>query len=326
MLVDLARTGQLRVGELEAKIARAVSWTRAPATLRAYRSDWADFTIWCQTLGVDPLPARPEVLAAYVCELAQPDDDRAPAAVATIERRLSAITQAHRLAGHPTPRSDPLVAETLKGIRRLLGVAPRGRKAGMLTADVKAAVAAIDLETTAGVRDRALLLLGFAGGMRRSELVGLDIGDLEANPDGYVARLRRSKTDQEGSGRQVPIVYGTEPGCCPVRSVRAWVNSAGIVDGPLFRPVDRHGTVSPRRLSSQSVALVIKRHMAGLGHPGGDFAGHSLRRGHATSAAHGGAPERTIMATTGHRSTRTVRSYIEDGQLFDDPSGSYLGL
>jgi integrase len=246
--------------------------------------------------------------------------------VATIERRLSAIAQAHRVAGFASPRRHPLVAETLRGVRRLLGVAPKARKNGALTADVTAAVAAIDLATMAGVRDRALLLVGFAAGMRRSELVGLDVDDLAAAPEGYVIHLRSSKTDQEAAGRAVPMVYGTDPRYCPVRAVRAWTTAAGLQAGPLFRPVNRHGRVLGRRLSAQSVALIVKTHMGRLGHPPAEFAGHSLRRGHATSAARGGAAERTIMATTGHRSTRTVRTYIEAGQLFDDPSGRYLGL
>jgi len=329
VLLDLARSGQLsaaRAAALEAKVTRAVGATRAPSTLRAYRADWADFTTWCQQLGADALPARPEVLAAYISEMAQPDDDRQPAAVATIERRLSAISKAHRLAGHPSPRSDPLVSETLRGVRRLLKVAPRVRKKGTLTADIRAAVAALDPDTTLAVRDRAVLLLAFAGGLRRSELVGLDVEDLEAAPQGYVVHLRSSKTDQEGAGRQVPVTYGADPVCCPVRAVRAWLTAAGSTTGPVFRSVDRHGNISSSRLTGQSVALIVKRHMGRLGYPESDFGGHSLRRGHATSAAKGGANERTIMATTGHRSIRTVRGYIEDGQLFDDPSSSYLGL
>lgn len=328
-LVDLARAGQLspeRAAELEAKVTRAMVATRAPATLRAYRADWADFTAWCTHLGAETLPAAPAVVAAYISELADPSDDRPPAAVATIERRLSAIAKAHRLAGATSPRADPLVAETLRGVRRLLGVAPKNRKRGAVTADVQAAVAGLDIETTIGMRDRALLLLGFAAGMRRSELVALDVDDLEAAPEGYVVHLRISKTDQQGAGRQIPVTYGTDPGCCPVRAVRAWLSTARLSDGPLFRPVDRHGNIAERRLSGQSVALVVKRHMGHLGYPTAEFAGHSLRRGHATAAARGGAPERSIMATTGHRSTRTVRGYIEDGQLFDDPSSSYLGL
>jgi integrase len=156
--------------------------------------------VWCRTLGVEALPAAPDVLAAYLSELAQPGDDRVSAAVATIERGLSAIAQAHRVAGFPSPRSDALVAETLRGVRRLLGVAPKGRKAGALTADIKAAVAAIDLETMVGMRDRALLLVGFAGAMRRSELVALDVADLEAALEGYVANLRVSKTTRNGPG------------------------------------------------------------------------------------------------------------------------------
>ena len=171
-----------------------------------------------------------------------------------------------------------------------------------------------------------ILLLGFAGGMRRSELAGLDVADLEDHPDGLLVHLVRSKTDQEGRGRRIEIVYGTDPNTCPVTAVRTWLASSGITDGPLLRPVDRHGRVLPARLAGQGVASVVKRHMTTLGHRSGDYAGHSLHRGHVTTAARNGASERTIMRTTGHTSIETVRSYIDDAELFTDPAARYLGL
>jgi len=189
---------------------------------------------------------------------------------------------------------------------------------------VKAAVAGLP-PGLAGHRDRLLLTLGFAGGFRRSELAGITVADVEQVAEGLLVHLERSKTDQEGKGRRVEIVYGTDAATCPVRAWRTWLAASGIVTGPVFRRVDRHDRLLGP-LSPQGVALVVKRHMGRLGHTTGDFAGHSLRRGHATTAARNGASERTIMRTTGHTSTQTVRGYIEDGELFSDPASKYLGL
>ncbi len=313
-----------RLAALEAKVARAVTQSRAASTMRAYRSDWTDFSLWCGGLGLDALPAAPATIAAYIAELADPGDDRSPAAVATITRRLAAIGEAHKLAGHVSPCGEALVRETMKGIRRTLGIAQRQKKP-VTTADIRAAVPRLPL-TVQGDRDRVVLLLGFASGMRRSELAGLDVEDLEAVPDGLLVHLGRSKTDQEGRGRRVEIVYGTDTATCPVTAVRTWLTRSGFTTGALLRPVDRHGRVLPHRLTGQGVALVVKRHMSALGHPTGDFAGHSLRRGLATTAARNGASERTIMRTTGHTSVETVRSYIDDAELFTDPASKYLGL
>ena len=313
-----------RLAQLEAKITRAVTHARASATLRAYRSDWADFTLWCGGVGLAALPASPATVAAYIAELADPPDDRAPAAVSTITRRLAAIGEGHQVAGQTNPCVEQVVRETMKGIRRLLGVAPVQKKP-VTTADIRAAVTRLS-PTVQGDRDRVILLLGFAGGMRRSELAGLDVDDLEDHPDGLLVHLVRSKTDQEGRGRRIEIVYGTDPATCPVTAVRTWLAASAIVDGPLLRPVDRHGRVLAQRLTGQGVAIVVKRHMTSLGHPSIDYAGHSLRRGHATTAARNGASERTIMRTTGHTSIETLRGYIDDAELFTDPAARYLGL
>lgn len=313
-----------RISELEAKIAAALARTKAPATVRAYRSDWADFVTWCATSGFDALPATAGTVAAYVAELAQPPDDRAPLKSSTITRRLSAISEAHRLAGFESPTSDRLVRDTMAGIRRMLGVA-RTQKRGISTDDLRAAVAELGGRPIE-VRDRVVLLVGFAGGFRRSELVSIDLEDLEERPEGLLIRLGVTKTDQEGAGRSVEIVYGDSPATCPVRAIRTWAALLGTGSGPLLRPVDRHGNIADRRLSAQAVAGIVKRHMSRLGYPVSDFAGHSLRRGMATTAARNGAAERTIMATTGHTSTDTLRGYVEEAEQFTDPASGYLGL
>jgi integrase len=178
----------------------------------------------------------------------------------------------------------------------------------------------------AGCRDRALLLLGFAGALRRSELVGLDVADLTEGTDGLRVRLQRSKTDQEGVGRTVGIPYGSNPVTCPVRAWLAWLEVSGITEGAAFRPVDRHGRIGTTRLSGQAVALVLKRHAARAGLDPGEMAGHSLRAGLATSAAAAGVPERVIAEQTGHKGTAMLRRYIREGSLFRENAASAVGL
>ena len=178
----------------------------------------------------------------------------------------------------------------------------------------------------AGCRDRALLLLGFAGALRRSELVGLDVADVTEGTDGLTVHLRRSKTDQEGAGRTVGIPYGSNPATCPVRAWRAWLEVSGVAEGAAFRPVDRHGHIGGTRLSAQAVALVLKRHAARAGIDPGEVAAHSLRAGLATSAAAAGVPERVIAEQTGHRGTAMLRRYIREGSLFRENAASAVGL
>jgi Phage integrase family len=202
----------------------------------------------------------------------------------------------------------------MAGIRRAKGTAPE-TKAPTLTDDIRAMCAKLP-EGLLGVRDRALLLLGFAGAFRRSELVSLDVSDLELNSQGLVVMLRRSKTDQEGAGRKIGIPYGSTYWTCPVRSLQAWLEESGIVEGPLFRCVNRHGKIQPGRLSGFAVSLIVKRYAAAAGLDVTKSSGHSLRAGFATSAAIGGASERAIMNQTGHRSTAHGPPLHRDADLF----------
>jgi len=318
--------GLQRLSDLEAKIARAYRGSRSERTLSAYRSDWADFTTWCATVGLEALPAAPGTVAGYLAELADPPDDRAPLAMSTIERRVAALGEAHKSAAHQNPCADPLVKQVMKGIRRQIGVAPKNRKSGLSTADVRAIVTNLDGNKMIDVRDRALLLVGFATALRRSELVALDVEDVENHQEGVIVHKRRSKTDQEAAGERIEVAYGEHPFTCPVRAYRVWIDEAAITTGPVFRSVNRHGTVSERRLGAQSVAGVIKKHVTGLGYSSADFAGHSLRRGFSTEASRNGATERAIARTTHHTSTKGLQPYIEDAELFTDPASRYLGL
>jgi integrase len=292
--------------------------SKAQSTLRGYSADWRDFVAWCESHNLCPLPAPPQVVAAYIAVCA------ARLKVGSIQRRLNAIAEAHKLVGLESPTSAGMVRNTLKGIRRTLGTAA-AQKAAALTADIRAMVAAAD-EGMIGLRDRALILLGFAGAFRRSEVVGLDIADLDFSRDGLTVTLRRSKTDQEGQGRKVGIPYGSNPDTCPVRVLQSWLELAGIASGPVFRSLNRHGHVKPGRLAPIDVARVVKKLAKWAGLDPAKYAGHSLRAGHATSAAISGASERSIMNQTGHRSVQMVRRYIRDGSLFRENSAGKLGL
>lgn len=292
---------------------------RANSTQRAYRTSWNLWVSWCATRGLVSLPTAPESLALYMADLA----DRGRK-VATISRALVAISQAHRMAGHPSPRSSELVRSVLKGIRRRLGVAPR-QKAALLPEQLTAIAASLP-STLRGARDRALLLLGFVGACRRSELVALDVRDAEFSGDGLTLIVRRSKTDQEGMGRRVGVPCGTHRETCPVRSLRVWLDLAKITSGAIFRGVNRHGQVGERRLDGGSVARIVQRSVAAIGQLPSEFGGHSLRAGLATAAARAGKSERSIMAQTGHRSVTMVRRYIRDGDLFRDNAAAGIGL
>ena len=295
-----------------------ISQAKARNTVRAYRSDWSHFETWCHQHGVASLPADVETVASYLSDLA------ATSRVSTLQRRVAAISVAHKMAGHGSPTSSAAVRALLAGIRRSLGTKP-GAKKPALTDDIRAMLDCLP-DSLLGARDRALLLLGFAGAFRRSELVGLDVQDLEFTDDGLVITLRRSKTDQEGETRKVGIPFGSGPTTCPVRALRSWLDQTAINEGPVFRSVTRHGKLQPGRLTAQSVALVIKRYAQLIGKDPAVFAGHSLRAGHATQAAANGASERSIMNQTGHKSLKMVRRYIREGSLFRENAAARLGL
>jgi site-specific recombinase XerD len=292
--------------------------SKAESTLRGYQSDWRAFCAWCEVHGLRPLPAAPDVVASYIAECAE------RLKPGSIQRRLNAIAEAHKATGAESPTRSPMVANTMKGIRRSLGTAAV-QKAAALTQDIRAMVAATD-DGIIGARDRALTLLGFAGAFRRSELVGFDVEDCSFGRDGLTLTLRKSKTDQNAEGRKIGIPYGSNPDTCPVRTIQSWMELAGVSTGPLFRSINRHGQVQMGRLSAIDVARIVKKLVKRAGLDAAQYAGHSLRAGHAISAAIAGASERSIMNQTGHRSVQMVRRYIRDGNLFRDNSAGKLGL
>jgi site-specific recombinase XerD len=309
---------------LELLYARARDYARAskaPNTLRGYRADLADFQAWCQTHEVSWLPATPATLALYVTALAQSGRK-----AATIAHRMAAIGQAHQLAGHvPSPTTHPELRATLAGIRRTIGTAKQS-KAPLVTEELRRLLRSQGPTPLAEVRDRLILLLGFAAALRRSELVALDVQDLEETGDGVVVHLRRSKTDQEAAGEDRAVPFGQHPETCPVRALRAWLSTSGISQGPLLRPINRHGQLGPGQLTDRSIARIVQRDCDRAGLEAAEYGGHSLRAGLATSAAAGGASERSIMQQGGWKSERIARGYIRKATLFEENAAAYCGL
>jgi len=304
---------------IDAQAQAYIQQSRAAQTVKAYRADWADFTAWCTAYHLEALPATSETVARYLTTRA------GTTKVSTLQRRMSAINQAQTAKGFArlSLRDEP-IKSVWAGIRRVHGVAQHG-KAPLVTTHLQAMVAQVP-ESLLGLRDQALLLVGFAGAFRRSELVGVTVADLDWTADGLTVRLPRSKTDQEGQGRTVGIPYGSHRITCPVRSMQAWLEAAGITEGPVFRSVNRHGQLQVRALSDKAVALVVKRYAEAAGLDATQYAGHSLRAGLATAAAQAGVSERVIMAQTGHRSERMVRRYIREGSLFRENAAAEVGL
>lgn len=305
--------------EIAVKVQEYLVNAEASNTKKAYSSDWSHFTGWCDGHNLQPLPASADTVAGYLVDLVEQGYK-----AATIERRLVSISKAHIVAGYDDVTKTPAIKELWKGIKRTVGTAQTA-KSPVLTRDLKAMLATLP-DNLLGIRDRALLLLGFAGGFRRSELVSLNVDDLEFTREGLVINLRHSKTDQESAGRKIGVPYGSNIDTCPVRSLQAWLEEAGIVEGPLFKAINRHGNIQPGRLSDKAVALIVKRTAESAGLDSSKYSGHSLRAGLATSAAAAGASERSIMQQTGHKSVNMVRKYIRSGNLFNDNAASQLGL
>lgn len=315
------RPTDTQIGPL-AKIADRASefihQSKASNTIRAYRSDWTHFESWCKAHGQASLPATPETVALYVTDLSTTHK------TSTITRRISSISQAHQISGFDTPTGSANVRLVMAGIRRTKGTAQTA-KTPVLVDDLRRMLAGLP-GNLLGIRDRVLLLIGFCGAFRRSELVALDAADVAVTRDGLVVTIRRSKTDQEAEGRKIGIPYASHLETCPVRSLQEWLEKSGIKEGPLFRPVDRFGKMASIRLSAAAVAEIVKKYVAAVGLDATEFAGHSLRSGLATSAAAAGASERSIMNQTGHRSVNTVRRYIRDGSLFRENAVAVVGL
>ena len=303
----------------EAKI--FVAAAKAPATIKAYRNDWRDFESWCRAHQLPSLPSMPETVALYIADRAS------TLASGTITRRLTSITKAHQAAGFtssPATTRHFVVGETLKGIRRTIGTAQHG-KAPLVSADIRRIIAARRKDLL-GLRDAALVLVGFAGGSRRSELAGIHISDLKFSADGVVVTVRKSKTDQEGAGREVGLPFGSSTDTCPVRALRQWLDRAAIREGPVFRSVGRYGHVSRRGLHSDSIGKLLKRAAGRAGLKVEELGGHSLRAGCVTQAAMNGVREFVIMRQTGHKTIATLRRYIRSGEIFRENAAAGLGI
>jgi site-specific recombinase XerD len=303
---------------LEAEAAAHLVNSLSRNTRRAYRADWEDFQIWCGRRHFNPLPATPRAVALYITEIAH------ALKVSSIERRLVTIKQAHLLRNLPTPTDDPAVRKIWRTIRKEKSVAPT-RKSPTLTSHIRKMVARLPTDLM-GLRDRALLLIGFAGAMRRSELTRLNVSDLEFGEEGVAILICKSKTDQLGNGRKIGIPFGSHAATCPVRAVKEWLVASALTDGPLFRGLTNSGYLRENGLSDRMVARIVKRCVENAGYDAKLFAGHSLRAGLATAAALAGVSERSIQNQTGHKSLVTLRRYIRDGSLFKDNAAGKVGL
>ncbi|HEX4770473.1 MAG TPA: site-specific integrase [Bryobacteraceae bacterium] len=294
---------------------------KAENTRKAYRYDLEHFAAFCAHQNVPALPASAATIAAYLASMA--DEGLKPA---TMSRRLAAISKAHAAAGLETPTSmrHAIVAETWQGIRRTLGTA-QVQKAACTTDYMKQMLAQVP-DTLAGARDRALLLVGFAAALRRSELVALAVDGVQFVPEGMTISIRRSKTDQEQHGQKVAVTLGKTPETCPVRALKAWLKAASVESGPLFRAVNRWGQVQQTALTDQVVASLVKKYAQAAGLDADVFSGHSLRAGLATSAALAGAGERQIMRQTRHKSEAMVRRYVRDANMFNQNVSGIVGL
>ena len=287
--------------------------SKAINTIRAYKSDFKDFGGFCAKHSFKSLPTDPKIVALYLTYLSGKD-----AKMSTLRRRLVSIGMIHKLKGHYLDTKHPVIIENLMGIKRSKGSIQRGKKP-ILINHLKAIINVIDelkTEEIKKARDKTLILVGFGGGFRRTELVSIDHEDLEFVPEGVKITLRRSKTDQFGEGTIKGLPYFSNEKYCPVVHLKKWIKISNIQQGPIFRRFGKGSSLTTNRLTDQSVVLLIKRYLELAGIENKNYSGHSLRSGFATVSAESGADERSIMAMTGHKTTQIVRRYIKEANLF----------
>ena len=287
--------------------------SKADNTIRAYKSDFSDFDLFCAKNGFKSLPSEPKIVSLYLTYLSTKD-----VKMSTLKRRLVSIGVIHKLKGHYLDTKHPSIIENLMGIKRRKGSVQKGKKP-LLINNLKNIINVIDEEKNEEIkkfRDRSIILIGFSGGFRRNEIVSLDYDDLDFVKEGLKINLKRSKTDQFGEGSVKGLPYFDNTQYCPVVSIRKWIEISKIKSGPLFRRFSKGSKLSESRLSDQTVALLIKNYLRIAGIESRNYSGHSLRSGFATSAAESGAEERSIMAMTGHKSSEMVRRYIKEANLF----------
>ena len=287
--------------------------SKANNTIRAYKSDFNDFALFCTQNGFKSFPSEPKVVSLYLTHLSTKN-----VKMSTLRRRLVSIGVIHKLKGHYLDTKHPSIIENVMGIKRRKGSIQKAKKP-LLISNLKQVINIIDKvnnEEIKKTRDRSIILIGFSGGFRRNEIVSLDYDDLEFVTEGLKMNLKRSKTDQFGEGLVKGLPYFDNPKYCPVISIQKWIEISKITSGPMFRRFIKGSKLSENRLTDQTVALIIKKYLKLAGIDSTNYSGHSLRSGFATSAAEAGAEERTIMAMTGHKSTEMVRRYIKEANLF----------
>ena len=287
--------------------------SKAINTVRAYKSDFNDFALFCAQNGFKSLPSEPKIVSLYLTYLSTKD-----AKMSTLKRRLVSIGVIHKLKGHYLDTKHPSIIENVMGIKRRKGSVQKGKKP-ILINDLKIIIDVIDQqdrEEIKKLRDRSIILIGFSGGFRRNEIVSLDYDDLDFVSEGVKINIKRSKTDQFGEGSKKALPYFDSSKYCPVVSLKKWIDKTNINSGSLFRRFSKGSRLTEKRLTDQTVALLIKEYLQLAGIDSKDYSGHSLRSGFATSAAESGVEERSIMAMTGHKSTEMVRRYIKEANLF----------
>ena len=287
--------------------------SKAKNTVRAYKSDFNDFGIFCAQNGFKSLPSDPKIVSLYLTHLSSKD-----AKMSTLKRRLVSIGVIHKLKGHYLDTKHPAIIENIMGIKRRKGSVQKSKKP-ILINYLKQIINIIDEQKKEEIkkfRDRSIILIGFSGGFRRNEIVSLDYDDLDFVPEGLKINIKRSKTDQFGEGFTKALPYFDSSKYCPVVSLKNWLEISRITAGPLFRKFVKGSKLAENRLTDQTVALLIKEYLNLAGIDSKNYSGHSLRSGFATSAAESGVEERSIMAMTGHKSTEMVRRYIKEANLF----------
>jgi site-specific recombinase XerD len=287
--------------------------SKANNTVRAYKSDFDNFRLFCGQNGFKSLPSDPKVVSLYLTYLSTKD-----VKMSTLKRRLVSIGVIHKLKGHYLDTKHPSIIENMMGIKRRKGSIQKGKKP-LLINNLKILINVIDKKNNEEIkklRDRSIILIGFSGGFRRNEIVSLDYDDLEFVQEGLKISLKRSKTDQFGEGLVKGLPYFENSKYCPVISIKKWIEISKISSGAIFRRFIKGSKLSHNRLTDQSVALLIKHYLKLAGIESKNYSGHSLRSGFATSAAESGAEERSIMAMTGHKSSEMVRRYIKEANLF----------
>lgn len=306
------------ISELQDEAKKHLANSKAENTKRAYRNDWTQFSEWGEKNGLEVLPADAETIVYYITFLGK------TLKASSIKRKMTAISQRHETAGYPSPTKTALVKGVWDGIQRKIGIKESGKDALWLD-ELRQVIQTIPQNTLIGVRNRALLVLGWAGALRRSELVSLHSEDVSKTKDGLILHLNRSKTDQKGEGQDVALPYGSNPLTCPVRSLEDWLAASGISDGPLFRRIDRHGNIFGG-LTPQSVRLIVKDCCEKVGLDPDRYGAHSLRSGFCSTAAKAGKAEHQIMKQTRHKRSDSLQRYIKKVSLFDDNAASGIGL